>query len=331
MRKKHPVWGRHGSMAWLGRVDMSWFLWSQYTLLNFVLWFLVRNATSLPPPGPAINRLVLLTQLCSVAGTALLYKTTFSDPGFVPLHLGDADAVGSGRGGGPGGGEGDRAAQYSILRSPALRQGQWGQLCVSCKLVRPLRSKHCAVRDRCTEVFDHYCPWVGNTVGKANRHYFFGLLVFTAASLFLAALTGGLRLREGRGGVRSLTGGFWVIAFVAWICVLLLSTLAILMAQIQSICTNVTTNEMSNWHRYPHMKHPRSGIFRNPFDKGLKANVIECFTPWRQPMEGVTVELSPGVARGGNYRDGEPHEGTSLLSGMVGGNSGHVHGPSCRH
>lgn len=56
--------------------------------------------------------------------------------------------------------------------SPALWAGNWSQLCVSCKIVRPLRAKHCSVTDRCVEAFDHFCPWVGNTIGKGNRHLF---------------------------------------------------------------------------------------------------------------------------------------------------------------
>ena len=43
---------------------------------------------------------------------------------------------------------------------------------MSCKIVRPLRAKHCSVTDRCVETFDHFCPWVGNTIGKGNRHLF---------------------------------------------------------------------------------------------------------------------------------------------------------------
>lgn len=53
-----------------------------------------------------------------------------------------------------------RLLQYRQLDSPALWAGNWGQLCVSCKIVRPLRAKHCSVTDRCVELFDHYCPWV---------------------------------------------------------------------------------------------------------------------------------------------------------------------------
>ena len=71
-----------------------------------------------------------------------------------------------------------------LLDSPALWAGQWQQLCVTCKIVRPLRAKHCSTSDRCVELFDHFCPWVGNTIGRGNRHYF---LLFLWIELFAMA------------------------------------------------------------------------------------------------------------------------------------------------
>ena len=55
---------------------------------------------------------------------------------------------------------GQRHPQYAQLDSPALWAGAWNQLCVTCRVVRPLRAKHCAVSDRCVHMFDHFCPWV---------------------------------------------------------------------------------------------------------------------------------------------------------------------------
>ena len=125
-----------------------------------------------------------LTYLLALAGLYFLYLTTCADPGFIPLNRssrsGGGGSSGSGSGSSSGGGKAstiqmqrwDRAGSDkalggrggggggAVLDNPALAAGQWGQLCVSCRIVRPLRAKHCSVTNRCVEVFDHYCPWV---------------------------------------------------------------------------------------------------------------------------------------------------------------------------
>lgn len=52
-------------------------------------------------------------------------------------------------------------------------------VCITCEIVRPLRSKHCPICQHCVGKFDHHCPWVNNCVGEGNYVYFIGFLVLT--------------------------------------------------------------------------------------------------------------------------------------------------------
>lgn len=76
-------------------------------------------------------------------GLVLMAIVNVSDPGYVPKR-------------------GERSRQrgrgYAALTDadnldcPALWAGNWEQLCVTCKIVRPLRAKHDPVSNRCIEV-----------------------------------------------------------------------------------------------------------------------------------------------------------------------------------
>ena len=59
---------------------------------------------------------------------------------------------------------------------------------MTCKIVRPLRAKHCSVTDRCVELFDHFCPWVGNCVGKNNRRWFLAFIWLELYAMTAAAV-----------------------------------------------------------------------------------------------------------------------------------------------
>ena len=137
----------------------------------------------------------------------------------------------------------------SLLDSPALAAGQWNQLCVTCKIVRPLRAKHCGVTDRCVEVFDHYCPWVGNTIGKGNRHLFLVFLWLELYALLASVTIASLQLRA------ALLAGAWSerMAWMAFFLVLAgfvsVSVAVLAIAQASQVARNITTNELANWHR----------------------------------------------------------------------------------
>lgn len=55
-----------------------------------------------------------------------------------------------------------------------------GHICHTCNLIKPARSKHCAVCNRCVAKMDHHCIFINNCVGYRNQAYFILLLLTTA-------------------------------------------------------------------------------------------------------------------------------------------------------
>eukprot|EP00931_Biecheleriopsis_adriatica_P116363 TRINITY_DN92002_c0_g1_i1.p1 TRINITY_DN92002_c0_g1~~TRINITY_DN92002_c0_g1_i1.p1 ORF type:complete len:315 (+),score=36.65 TRINITY_DN92002_c0_g1_i1:44-946(+) len=70
-------------------------------------------------------------------------------------------------------------ARWVIVNDVQVKQ-RW---CTSCKVYRPLRSKHCSYCDRCIFRFDHHCTWLGNCVGLGNYRSFL-VLVIAATGFF---------------------------------------------------------------------------------------------------------------------------------------------------
>lgn len=62
-----------------------------------------------------------------------------------------------------------------------LRDVNPADLCPECKVIRSVRSRHCAICNRCVERFDHHCPWINNCVGVKNHNAF----LFFLASIWI--------------------------------------------------------------------------------------------------------------------------------------------------
>ena len=145
-------------------------------------------------------------------------------------------------------------------------------LCHSCRVRRPLRSKHCKIQRRCVNKFDHFCPFVGNTVGRDNYMYFFGLLIchMVAGSMWLATVVYLMR-RE------SVSWSLLIFALYSFGWMFMLAGL--LQYHSYLIMNNLTTNEHINAHKYSYLKS-EIGAFDNPFAKGgCGSNVMDGLFP----------------------------------------------------
>ncbi|KAK2987430.1 hypothetical protein RJ640_018567 [Escallonia rubra] len=207
----------------------------------------------------------------SVASLIMLSQCSSKDPGYV--H-------------GPGKMRNNIDAEDPLLNidlnSTSAWTGNWSQLCPTCKIIRPVRSKHCPVCKHCVEQFDHHCPWISNCVGKRNKWDFF---VFLCLGTMTAVLSGGVAIQRTWTSVPVLhTGETWIhhvvvrhpgaIFFLAVDALILLSGGTLLAVQAYQIARNITTNESVNAARYAYLQGP-DGRFRNPYNHGCRKNCAD--------------------------------------------------------
>eukprot|EP00055_Hartaetosiga_balthica_P010712 m.46608 g.46608 ORF g.46608 m.46608 type:complete len:628 (+) comp7279_c0_seq3:65-1948(+) len=174
--------------------------------------------------------------------------------------------------------------------------------CPSCLIRKPLRSKHCAVLDRCIAKFDHFCPFVDNTIG-ANNHKYFILNLFScilANVIFLYYCIQCLRY------LSPPESYLWLP--IQWFK---LSPMLVLML-IQDVGTifllngllsyqlriiflqDLTTNEAMHPSRYSYLNGERF----SPWHKGLVSNCFEFFfgkTDWKTMFEAPEPALNKSL------------------------------------
>lgn len=102
----------------------------------------------------------------------------------------------------------------------------------------------------CVQVFDHFCPWIGNSVGKGNRHLFLAFVVFMSVATTLGyVVTFGRMSQIGlfTWGARSSGPRTQLTANVMWIILwpicsmpLLLSLLGLAGSQAAQVRLSVT-------------------------------------------------------------------------------------------
>ncbi|KAA8545705.1 hypothetical protein F0562_020844 [Nyssa sinensis] len=168
------------------------------------------------------------------------------------------------------------------LNNSSVWTGNWSQLCPTCKIIRPVRSKHCPVCKHCVEQFDHHCPWISNCVGKRNKWDFFVFLCVGTLTSSLGAVVAVRRIWTAAPVLPS--EGTWihfvvaehpgVLAFLVMDSIILIAAATLMIAQASQIARNITTNELANAIRYGYLRGP-DGRFRNPYNHGCRKNCAD--------------------------------------------------------
>jgi palmitoyltransferase len=257
-------------------------------IVGLVLTFATR--VMLAPGLPPLTGAPYFWSLCVIAlasyGLYVMYKVSYCDPGFVKIGhvpagmMRELDASGGWR---EDGSRAELTPETRRLHHPELKAGNWSALCTTCKIVKPWGVKHCSTTNRCVYRFDHYCPWMGNVIGKKNHRDFLIFLCLENAAMAISFCVALGRLNA-VGPPMAWWTHAWIVIFLIWDACVLLPVLGLAAAQTHQAMENITTNELANAHRYAYLRDEH-GKFRNPFDRGSKLKNLAGFCAQRNDEE----------------------------------------------
>nr|KJB53968.1 hypothetical protein B456_009G014100 [Gossypium raimondii] len=285
--------GRNNSFGQLSKLRLAPILWCSSLLLMVTYIQSVLMAPYLPRLTAGFGLLAWSGVFLASAGLVLFYRCSRKDPGYIRMNVHDLQNM-----------KDDEPLLKIERNNPALLAGNWSQLCVTCKIVRPLRAKHCSICNRCVEQFDHHCPWVSNCIGKKNKWDFFLFLVLEVSAMLI---TGGVTI------TRILTDPMAPSSFLQWMnhagihhisaisflimdFLLFFGVASLTAVQASQISQNITTNEMANVMRYSYLRGA-GGLFKNPYDHGCCKNCTDfLFKGYNEDVEACEdIEHSKGI------------------------------------
>ncbi|XP_037491082.1 probable protein S-acyltransferase 23 isoform X1 [Jatropha curcas] len=268
-QKQNKRWFDKIGLGKIGDTGYAPILFSIVIALMFLFINSVLSAPNLPKVTAVVGLWGFTALSLAVVSLIMFYRCS-RDPGFIKRleDLGkDADIE-------------DPLLNIDLNYS-SIWMGNWSQLCPTCKIIRPVRSKHCSTCKRCVEQFDHHCPWISNCVGKRNKRDFFIFLCLGTLTSFLSAAIAVQRIRT---AMQLLHTERWmhyvvvqhlgVVAFLVLDMIIFVAATTLTTAQASQIARNITTNELANAIRYGYLRGP-DGRFRNPYNHGCRKNCAD--------------------------------------------------------
>ena len=119
-------------------------------------------------------------------------------------------------------------------------------------------------------LFDHQCPFVGNTIGLYNYKWFYMTLFFMTWCCVTFAITLSIYLQR--------RFSWFICIFGLYLSAFILFGGGMLVYHTQLSLLNLTTNEHINVSRYNYLKGER-GEYKNPFFRGWLNNFLSRFHP----------------------------------------------------
>ncbi|KAF6140343.1 hypothetical protein GIB67_011362 [Kingdonia uniflora] len=300
-------------------------------------------ASNLPKLTASFGLFAWLGAFSATAGLVYFYRCSRNDPGYIRMNVHEPYNL-----------KDDEPLLKIELNNSVLVAGNWSRLCATCKIVRPLRSKHCSTCGRCVEQFDHHCPWVSNCIGKKNKRDFFLFLILEVSAMLITGAVASTRILTDP--LAPSYFGAWVkyvgnyhtgaISFLFVDFFLFFGVAILTIVQASQISRNITTNEMANIMRYSYLRGP-SGRFSNPYDHGIQKNCFDfLINGYNEDVECVEEPIhSEGIGmmqmtRTSNVQNGESHSHHTNGNGHVSidvdskntrSHHEHVHSSQCNH
>ena len=244
-----------------------------FVLLNFAIHISIFLTVFIPVTNPGVGIMWDLTGwlfwniFITMCAWYYFYKTVKTPPGYIDDSL-------------PSIGKWRRMYEETLEAYADEEKAQKveTQLCHTCHVARPLRSKHCRVRKKCVLLFDHFCPFVDNTIGLYNYRFFFIFLVCMTLAVLSYVITFLIYLKRYTES-HPMPWGFFFLGLE--VCMTSMPIGGMLFYHTQLSMTNLSTNEHLNVQKYRYFFPLRNGQrkYKNPWFKGWMGNIMDRMNP----------------------------------------------------